>query len=144
MSYKTTFDLSDDIIDVRDIIERVEVIEAELDQELEAQETTLSFEYALQDADNWPNHQEEYTELIQLLAILGDIKGYGGDEQWRGDWYPATLIRESHFNDYIEKMVYDCYDIPELPSFMSISLDYVALRQDYSTIDINGVAYWFR
>ena len=77
----TTFDTEDmhmeDLLDIRNIIERFEEIE---DSE---------------DAD-------EKAECAKLKAILEDLKGNSGDEQWRGDWYPVTLIRDSYFNDAMD------------------------------------------
>jgi hypothetical protein len=121
-----TIDLTSDTIDIRDIIERVEELENEV---------------ADTEAQTWAN-RDEYAELT---AILDELAGSGGDEQWRGDWYPLTLIRESHFEEYMDEMVHDCYEVPKnLPSFMSIVLDYVALQQDYTAVEINGATYFYR
>lgn len=118
-------DLTADIIDVRDIIERVEELE-------ELQETG------------------EYTEtpdceLRLLQTVLDELKGNGGDEQWRGDWYPVTLIRESHFTDYAEELVCDCYDL-KLPSFVHIDWEATAreVLMDYAAITIDGITYFYR
>jgi hypothetical protein len=75
---------------------------------------------------------------------LDEIQGCGGDHQWRGDWYPANLIRDSYFEQAMDELVADCYVIPEMPSFMTITLDYVALQQDYSSVEVDGVTYWYR
>jgi hypothetical protein len=122
------FSLSDDIIDVREMIERIEELE-------ELQELG------------------EYTETpdceLQLLnAIMEELKGYGGDEQWRGDWYPITLVRDSHFQDYAQEIADECglTDKPVEWPFTCIDWQQAAreLRMDYSCIDINGVTYWYR
>ena len=143
----TQIDFHADIIDVRDIIERIEELEAELDQEWEERETTLSFEYPLQDKANWPNHGEEYDELMSLLAIMSDLKGYGGNEQWRGDWYPATLINERYFTDYARELIEDCgYISRGFPEWIAIDWEATAqnVRVDYSEIDIDGVTFYYR
>lgn len=119
-------DLNADIIDVRDIIARVEELENEV---------------ADTEAQAWKN-RDEYAELT---AILDELAGSNGDEQWRGDWYPLTLIRDSHFEEAMDELVYDCYEVPKnLPSFMSIVLDYVALQQDYTCVEIDGATYFYR
>ena len=41
-------------------------------------------------------------------------------------------------------MVADCYAMPELPSFMTVTLDYDALEQDYTSVDFDGVEYLIR
>ena len=120
----TKLDLTDDIIDVRDIIERYEELEAE--------------------SDGLPDAEERY----QLACILSDLKGAGGDEQWRGDWYPLTLIRESHFVDYAEELACDCGDYPKQVRwpYTCIDWDQAAreLQHDYTPIDIDGVTYFYR
>jgi len=123
----------DDIIDIRDIIERIEELESVLETPVE--------DGIWGDADR----REASQELQTLMTIMDELKGYGGDEQWRGDWYPLTLIRESHFEEAMDEMVADCYEVPKnLPSFMTITLDYVALQQDYSTVEIDGTTYFYR
>lgn len=88
---------------------------------------------------------DEIEELQTLENLLEELKGYGGDEQWEGNWYPVTLIRDSYFEEAMDEMVADCYEIPkDLPSFVTITLDYVALQQDYSSVEFDGVTYWYR
>ena len=118
----TTLDLTADIIDVRDIIERYEELEAE--------------------SDGLPNAEERY----QLACILSDLKGNGGDEEWRGDWYPLTLIRESSFTDYAQELVCDCYDLKGLPNFVHIDWEATAREVliDYSATTIDGATYFYR
>lgn len=122
-----------DTLDSRDIIERIESLE--------------------EDAENWAEEHpeadfyatEEGEELRTLSAIMDDCKGNGGDEQWRGDWYPVTLIRESYFEEAMDEMIKDCYELPEdLPFWMTISYDYDALKQDYTEVDFGGVTYYVR
>ena len=88
---------------------------------------------------------DETEELQTLEKLLEELKGYGGDEQWLGDWYPVTLIRDSYFEESMDEMVADCYEIPKgLPSFMTITLDYKALQMDYSSVEFDGEIYWYR
>lgn len=112
-----------DIIDVRDIIERIEELEGDDD-----------------DGDA--------AELATLMAIMEDIKGAGGDEQWRGDWYPVTLIRNSHFTDYAQELAEECGMIDPNATWPAncIDWDYAAreLQYDYTSTDIDGVTYYFR
>lgn len=128
----------EDIIDVCDIIERIEELEGELEQFLSDTDDTRIGDWAEKDP-------EAHKELNALMALMEDLKGNGGDEQWRGDWYPVTLIRESYFEEYMDEMVADCYEVPKnLPSFMTITLDYVALQMDYTSTEIDGVTYLYR
>jgi hypothetical protein len=125
--YTTSLDLTADIIDVRDIIERVEELE-ELQEQGEYLET--------------PD-----CEMTSLRAVLADLAGNGGDEQWRGDWYPVTLIRDSHFTDYAQELCEDIGDVPRnLPHYIAIDWEVTArnIRMDYTPAEINGVTYWYR
>ena len=124
---QTTLDLSADSIDVRDIIERVEELE-ELQDQGEYLET--------------PD-----CELVTLRAILAELEGNGGDEQWRGEWYPLTLIDYTCFTAYVQEMLEDCGTIPkEMPHWVHIDWDATAreVMMDYSTVTIEGRDYLYR
>ena len=133
MTTTTTLDLSADVIDVRDIIARFEELE-----------TTLSSDDYHTDAEL----TDAQNELNALTAILADLQGLGGDEQWRGDWYPVTLIRDSHFRDYAEELADDCGLIPKDAQWPLTCIDWdkaaSELQWDYSSVDIDGVTYWTR
>ena len=122
-------DLKADVIDVRDLIARVEELESLIEGE------------GCEDACG-----AYRDELATLQAILDDLKGYGGDEQWRGDWYPVTLIAESYFTDYARDLVLDCYDLKGLPHFVHIDWELTAreVKVDYSEIEIDGMTYFYR
>jgi antirestriction protein len=112
-------DNTDDLIDVRDIIARIE--------ELEDQDFTY--------------------ELVTLRSLMDELEGLGGDEQWRGEWYPITLIRDSYFTDFARDLLEDCGDIPSnIPHYIEIDWERTArnIRIDYTPVEINGVTYWTR
>lgn len=116
-----------DIIDVRDIIARVEELRESVEGEVVI--------------------QDEYEELKTLEELLSNLCGYGGDEQWEGDWYPVTLIARSYFVDYCEEMVKDIGDLPQnIPSYLAIDWQATAdnLEVDYSTVDFDGDEYLYR
>jgi hypothetical protein len=123
-----------DTLDIRDLIERFEELETEYD--------------TLEDSDaikNWAD-LGEYTALKDLLDAL---EGYGGDEQWRGEWYPITLIHENYFTEYSKDLVIDCGELPrDLPAYIeyNINWDGVAqdLKVDYSEVDYDGETYYYR
>jgi hypothetical protein len=117
---KTEISRADDVIDIRDVIEVIE---------------------GLEDAD------ETSEELTILKALMDDLKGYGGDEQWRGDWYPIALIRDSHWVDYARELLEDIGTIPkDFPSFVAIDWNETAsnIQVDYSSVEFEGVTYWYR
>tara|TARA_R110002126_G_scaffold105712_1_gene240124 strand:+ start:49 stop:450 length:402 start_codon:yes stop_codon:yes gene_type:complete len=125
-----------DIIDVRDLIERYEELVNLLD--ITAHEVL-------------PGSSEELEELraerALLEDVLADLRGNGGDEEWRGDWYPLTLIRDSYFETYARELIEDCGDIPrDLPAYIQIDWQATArnIRTDYTPCEIDGVTYWYR
>lgn len=125
-------DLTADIIDVRDIIARIE----ELAQDL----TTYSAEAHA--------HPELVEEHAALCAIMADLAGAGGDEQWEGDWYPLTLIRDRYFQTYAQELAVDCGDYPKQVRWPYTCIDWELaaneLLHDYTRADIGGVTYYFR
>jgi hypothetical protein len=118
---------TENILDTRDIIERFEALDAENEQ------MTMA--------------EDDFAEYEALKELLEDLKGNGGDEQWNGDWYPVTLIRENYFEDAMDEMLEDCGDLKpyaERPSYIQITIDYDALKMDYASADYDGVTYWYR
>ena len=116
---------TDDIIDIRDVIARFE--------ELENVEN-------ISDAE-----QEEKEKLEKLLKTCA---GNGGDEQWRGDWYPVTLIHESYFENYAQEMAEDIGAIDPKATWPLNHIDWEAaaeeLQNDYTQIDFDGETYFTR
>ena len=131
----TDLDLSDDVIDVRDIIARVEELE---DLQPETPDDCLPGE--------GEEREENAAELAKLLAILADLADNGDDENWRGDWYPVTLISDSYFEDYARELVEDCYSLDGIPPFVEVDWKATArnVRMDYKSTEIDGAAYWYR
>lgn len=125
--YKNDLDLTADIIDIRDIIERVEELEPEVDSNGEG---------------------DHISEWKMLTAILSDLQGMGGDEQWRDEWYPVTLIRDSYFQTYAQELAEDIGAIKADATWPHTCIDWEhaarELRYDYSSIEINGATYWTR
>jgi hypothetical protein len=134
---QTKLDLTADIIDLRDIIARYEELEDDVG----------GYENPQGDLEKHDADLAKRYELASLAAILDELKGNGGDEQWRGDWYPLTLICDSYFTDYARELLEDCGTIPrDMPSWVEIDWDATArnVRMDYTPIDIDGVTYWYR
>lgn len=142
----------DDIIDTRDIIERIEELEETreaLREEFDAmpENAGIDFDRWVCDMTGSAWSREEQNELDALTAIMEDLKGNGGDEQWRGDWYPVTLIRESYFREYCLDLCHDIGSIPrDLPDYIEIDWEATArnLRVDYTYTEIDGVNYLYR
>ena len=55
------------------------------------------------------------------------------------------MIRDDLMEGYLDEMVRACYTLPkDLPSFMSITIDYDALKQDYTEVEYEGNNYYVR
>lgn len=137
---------SEDILDSRDIIARIEELEAEKESALEG---VPASEYGNYDNEKWAewDDSDEANELKLLSSFLEDFKGCGGDEEWRGDWYPVTIIRDSYFEDYTEELITDCgYISRDFPSWIVIDWKETAenVQQDYTSAEFDGVTYWAR
>lgn len=134
----------DDTIDVRDIIARVE----ELREERDDLQTALDggSQEDVNALAEWETDNAE--ELAELESLLDDLNGMGGDEQWEGDWYPVTLIRDSYFQDYAQELAEDCGMIDTNAKWPMTCIDWEQaareLQWDYSSVEVNGVTYWTR
>jgi hypothetical protein len=129
-------DLSADMLDVRDIIARCEHLEA----------LRQPGAVDLGEEDNATDQDTLFAELALLESVLSDLAGNGGDEQWRGAWYPITLIHDDYFVDAMRERVQDCAILPrEIPSYLVIDWNKTAenMRMDYASIEIDGNTYWY-
>jgi hypothetical protein len=122
----------EDILDVRDIIARVICLEDTIPQS---------------DIDNCLQ-SDGATELVALRELLGELAGNGGDEEWNGDWYPVTLIRDSYFKDYAVELADDIGAVDNNARWPMTCIDWNQaareLRMDYSSVKFDGVTYWYR
>lgn len=111
----TLDNLNDDIIDVCNIIEYYE---------------------SLNEDDT---NEKEIMDFIKK-NILDELAGNGGDEEWRGEWYPVTLIADWYFTTYAEDFAKDCFDVSDVANWPYNHIDWERaaneLMIDYSEIII--------
>ena len=116
----TTISNTDDVLDSRDIIARIDHLESLEPDEIE---------------------DEEKDELENLKALADQCEGYS-------DWqYGETLISRDYFTEYVQDMLADCGIIPkDLPSFVEIDWQATAdnIEHDYMTVEFDGVDYLMR
>lgn len=115
----------EDVFGVRDVIARYEEIEQEIEDE------------------NLEN-QEEFEELETLLK---ELAGNGGDEKWRDEWYPVTMIKDDYFEDYCQELLEDIGDIPrDFPHYIVIDWGKTCenIQQDYSEVEFGDYTYLYR
>ena len=136
---ESTVDLSAEYIDVRDIIARV----------LELRDERDEYNEKMGSPDAWdgvPDGDPE--ELGMLEDILSELAGYGGDEEFEGDWYPVQLIAESYFQEYAQDLAEGCGMVDTNARWPMTCIDWEqaarVLQMDYSSIEIRGFTYWYR
>lgn len=115
-------DLTQDVIDTRDIQDRI---------------VALSDDLAL-DPDNEDIHEE--------MLNLREFKAGFDAENWEDG---ATIIADNYFTEYAEEMAKDCGYIngdTEKWPFTHIDWDAAAdeLKTDYTEVTFNGETYWTR
>lgn len=141
---------SDDILDIRDLIERFEELESEHDD----------FQLTIDDEDASEEDREEAKadlnawlddnagEFEMLKELLDSMAGYGGDHKWRGHYYPSTLIRDSYFPDHARELASDIGAIRGNECWPLNCIDWEQaaheLRMDYSSVEFDNVTYWYR
>ena len=146
----TDFSNTDDLIDIRDIFEKIgeleDLIESrqfEIDEIKEDTNREIDDELDMLLAEL----SDTESELNILTEFISDFAGYGGDEEYNGEWYPGTLVRDSYWNDYCKETCEEIGDIPNnLPSYIEIDWERTAenIQIDYSSGEYDGVTYWGR
>lgn len=132
---------SDDVIDSRDVIARIEELEAEREALAEAMaEAREALDTATEALQDWDD--DNGAELAALKALAEKGEGWA-------DWpHGETLIRDSYFEDYARELADDCGMIPDGPGWPCNCIDWEKaareLQYDYSTVDFDGVTYWIR
>lgn len=127
----------DDVIDVRDVIARVEHLEP----------LRQPGPVDLGD-DNETAQDDLFAELASLESLLSDLEGNGGDEEWRGAWYPITLIRDSYFETYAQELAEDIGAINSEATWPNNCIDWKQaadeLLIDYTSTEFNGITFYYR
>lgn len=132
-----TISNDDDIIDSRDVIERIEELEAERADLFDGLSADL-----IEGAENEWSERDEAKELAALKALQDEAEGYSPD--WL---HGAMLIRDSYFIDYTQELLQDIGDLPKnLPSYIAIDWEQTAenIQIDYTSVEFDGVTYWVR
>lgn len=160
----TEIDNSEDILNSRDIEDRIEELEAErgaladdLDEAEEAlrdlinsDEDNAQEEAALAGAVSTARNaltawdaSDEADELKALKAFRDELEPYVPD--WH---HGETLIRDSYFRDYAEELADDIGAIDHNAKWPVNCIDWNKaareLQMDYTSAEFNGVTYWAR
>ena len=150
---------SDDVIDSRDIIERIEELENERQELVGAIDGAKDGLKAKIDSsrdliDGLKAKIEEAKDALiewddengEELTALMNLADEGANES--SDWsYGETLIHEDYFTKYVRQLVEDIGDLPHnIPGYLVIDWEATAenLKADYSEIDFDGQTYYIR
>ncbi len=111
---------SEDVIDSREVIARIE---------------------ELQSTDERDESEQE--ELTALEALAEEASGYAPDWQ-----YGESLIRDSYFKEYAMQLAEDIGAINANASWPNSCIDWDQaareLQMDYTAVEFDGVTYWIR
>lgn len=138
MPQTRTISNSDDLIDSRDIISRIEELTDERDGF-----TPEGADFAESYPAEWAaENPEDAEELAALEALASEAEPYADD--WK---YGATLVRESYFTDYAMEMLKDIGDLPkDIPWYIEIDEERTAqnVKQDYTAVEFGDITYYVR
>lgn len=115
-----TISNSDDVIDSRVVIARIEELESLGDE-----------------------RDDELNDELQALQSLSD------EANSADDWiYGATLIRDSYFKEYTQQLAEELGLIENDSTWPHNCIDWDQaaneLQVDYSSVEFDGVTYWVR
>ena len=122
----------DDLLDSRDVIDRLDALEALGlgDHEEDHAAGLAAGAYDEDDIAEW-----------KPLRALADEAASSPDWQ-----YGETLIRDSYFTDYARQFAEDVGAIDDDAKWPCTHIDWsaaaTALKQDYFAVDFDGVTYW--
>ena len=125
---------SEDVIDSRDIVARIEELEQEIEDWHEDGEGK-----GLDDTTEGMK-----TELEMLQGVVEEIEGYSEDTAKDG----ITLIRDSYFAEYARELAEEIGAIERVMAWPCDCIDWQQaareLQVDYSSVEIDGITYWYR
>ncbi len=127
---------TDDIIDSRDVIARIEELEAEMERltDEDAEDRLTDKQWA---------ESDDGLELAALKNLADEAEGYAAD--WR---HGEALIRDSYFKEYAMQYAEDVGAINADASWPNTCIDWDQaareLQMDYTSVDFDGVTYWIR
>ena len=114
-----------DVIDSRDVIERIEELEILIAGESKS--------------DDFLEYTDEYDKLVSLKEEC---------EQYSSEWkYGIALIHESYFEYYVQDLLSDIGVLPrEIPWYIVIDWEKTAdnIKIDYTDVDFDGETYYIR
>lgn len=141
-----------DTIDISEVCDRVDELReerADLQSEIDEADENDDAEAlakANEDFEDWESENSE--ELKELESLLDELQGYGGNHQWRGNWYPHILIADSYFEEFAQEEAESLDLIDANASWPYTCIDWKQaaeeLQQDYSSVEFDGDTYYYQ
>lgn len=136
MRATSAIDNSQDVIDSRDVIARIEYLESERQDLVDAEDT---------DEDSGLDEWDDGAEGQELKAL----KAFAAEGESLSDWtHGVSLIHEDYFETYAEELAEDIGAVQKDAAWPNSFIDWKAaaeaLQQDYTSIDFDGTTYYGR
>lgn len=146
---------TDDIIDSREVIDRISELESELEdgpyEEFREEQIEAGIPEDEIDAfDTWLDNTAQTDHLYSLeCEELLMLRALAEEGESLSDWrYGVTLIHPSHFQTYAQELAEEIGAIDPDARWPANCIDWEQaaneLRVDYTTIDFDGVDYLAR
>ena len=137
---------SQDVIDSREVIERIEYLRNERDELDEARanvthEAPEAYNTARTELANW--YQDFNAELVSLANLAVEASDYAPD--WE---YGEQLIRDTYFQEFAQELAEEIGAVNTDSSWPNNCIDWEQaaheLQMDYTSVDFDGITYWIR
>lgn len=116
--------LYDNVIDSREILERISQLTAVLDDP--------------EDIDDWLDAREELHIWQEVIEAIGESTAFDS----------VTLVRDDYFEEYAQDFAEEIGAVSNFPEWPCDCIDWErAAREhqmDYTAVDIDGTTYWYR
>lgn len=137
-----SIDNNDDMIDSRDVIDRIAEMESEAVSRYANGREDLSYG-ELANLDHCAYLDEDEAAELRALRELAE-QGEG-----LADWqHGETLIRDSYFTEYAQELAEDIGAVKSDAGWPAYCIDWERaardLQMDYTSLEFDGVTYWAR
>lgn len=132
---------SDNTIDSRDVVKRIEELTDELQELADDQDVDLDDPTAVRNMKTF-GLEDEAEELADLLDLQSQAEGY---TDWR---HGATLIHEDYFKKYAQEFAEDIGAVNRDANWPYTCIDWdqaaADLQQDYTGVEFAGETFYVR
>ena len=139
----TDFTYTDARLDSRDLLDRLDELEAARDAFVDERITETVGPGEL---ETWwaEDHPEDADELDMLRALRDETEGYA-DDSWRDGVF---FVANWDWKNYAQELAEDIGALPKDAGWPTYCIDWDAaardLRMDYTSCEIDGNTYWYR